>query len=86
MEVGCLHPDFLVEQLSFEQIAGWRRQFQRRPFGSHREDLRLLVLLKYLQSSQGGEGGAFPSPLYPYFADDEELQELADQFFQDEEE
>jgi hypothetical protein len=44
LALGVLHPDFLVDQLSDQQIEGWHTYYRQKPFGHYITNMMLAQI------------------------------------------
>lgn len=65
-ELGVLHPDHLLPQLSWEQLQGWQRYANQEPWGDGRDDQRTLAMIAWLKTP-GTWNSDLPDMMYPYF-------------------
>lgn len=67
-----IHPDYLNERLTFEQLADWLAFYRIRPFGTKRDDLRQALATFWSVSCQVTEAPEDHSPKkYMLHFDDE---------------
>lgn len=65
-----IHPDVLLEQLSWEQWVEWRERYEANPWGEEREDLRAAVSIAYGLLPVMPDRDSLPSIVWPYFTED----------------
>ena len=53
--LGWPHPDYLLECITGEQLAGWIDYTEREPFGFPIDDIRGAMTMMTIVNSQGGK-------------------------------
>jgi hypothetical protein len=55
LQLGCEHPDILLDRLTAEQLKGWRAYYEMEPFGADRLDYGFAMVAHLLYSGFGGK-------------------------------
>lgn len=71
----------MLEEMTLAEWMGWRREYQRRPWGERRDDLRNAVLIMAIAKLAGGKV-EIPHLMWPYFETENELLAQANLFFE----